>query len=105
MSNKFIGTHWGTYIHKSKKNKSELNSWDKDPNPTKFGLDFLNAAQDKLRIKQPYIRKGWLENNKTARGKDIYIPVLWDEAISYASKELIKIKKKSIPCNKIFKKF
>ena len=88
MSNKFIGTHWGTYTHEKKNNKPKLTYWSKDINPTKFGLDFINAAQDNLRINQPYIRKGWLEKNKTSRGKDIFIPVSWNEAISYASKEL-----------------
>ena len=94
MSKKFIGTHWGTYTHEKNNNKPKLNYWSKDLNPTKFGLDFINAAQDNLRINQPYIRKGWLEKNKTSRGKDIFIPVSWNKAISCASKELLKIKKR-----------
>ena len=94
MAKKFIGTHWGTYTHKIKNNKLQLDYWEKDLNPTKFGIDFVNAAQDNLRIKQPYIRKGWLERNKTSRGKDIFIPVSWNEAILYASNELKRIKKK-----------
>ena len=94
MSKKFIGTHWGTYTHEKNNNKPKLNYWSKDLNPTKFGLDFINAAQDNLRISQPYIRKGWLEKNKTSRGKDIFIPVSWNKAIAYASKELLKIKKR-----------
>ena len=94
MAKKFIGTHWGTYTHKIKNNKLQLEYWGKDLNPTKFGIDFVNAAQDNLRIKQPYIRKGWLEHNKTSRGKDIFIPVSWNEAILYASNELKRIKKK-----------
>ena len=94
MSKKFIGTHWGTYTHEKNNNKPKLNYWSKDLNPTKFGLDFINAAQDNLRINQPYIRKGLLEKNKTSRGKDIFIPVSWNKAISCASKELLKIKKR-----------
>ena len=94
MSKKFIATHWGTYVQKGKGNNLKINYWTKDKNPTKFGLDFLNAAQDNLRITQPYIRKGWLENNKTKRGQDKFIPVSWDKAISIASDELLKVKKK-----------
>ena len=94
MSKKFIGTHWGTYTHGNKKSKPKLGYWTKDLNPTKFGLDFINAAQDNLRISQPYIRKGWLEKNKTLRGRDTFIPVSWDKAIRYASTELTKVKKK-----------
>ena len=93
MSKKFIGTHWGTYTHGNKKSKPKLGYWTKDLNPTKFGLDFINAAQDNLRISQPYIRKGWLEKNKTLRGRDTFIPVSWDKAIRYASTELTKVKK------------
>ena len=73
------------------KSKPKLNYWTKDLNPTKFGLDFINAAKDNLRISQPYIRKGWLEN-KTPRGRDTFIPVSWDKAIRYASTELAKVK-------------
>ena len=94
MSKKFIGTHWGTYTHGNKKSKPKLGYWTKDLNPTKFGLDFINAAQDNLRISQPYIRKGWLEKNKKLRGRDTFIPVSWDKAIRYASTELTKVKKK-----------
>ena len=94
MSKKFIGTHWGTYIHETKNKKRRLNFWKKDPSPSKIGLNFLNAAKDNLRIKQPYIRKGWLEKNKNLRGKDTYIPVSWEKAISLAAKELKRIKLK-----------
>ena len=49
MAKKFIGTHWGTYTHKIKNNKLQLDYWEKDLNPTKFG-DFVNAAQDNLEL-------------------------------------------------------
>mgnify|MGYP001250404725 CR=1 FL=1 len=39
-----------------------LDYWNLDSNPTRFGLSLIDSATDNLRIKQPYIRKGWLEN-------------------------------------------
>ena len=94
MIKKFTATHWGTYVHESKKNKSYFNYWKKDTSPSEFGLDFVSAAKDNLRIKQPHIRKGWLEKNKGVRGKDTYIPVSWEDAISFAAKELKRVKLK-----------
>ena len=66
---KYIGTHWGTYeVKENKEKKIFLDYWDLDSNPTKFGLNLVDSATDNLRIKQPYIRKGWLEN----KGKSDY---------------------------------
>ena len=58
MSKKYTATHWGTYVHQTKKNISHFNYWEKDTSPSEFGLNFVSAAKDNLRIKQPYIRKG-----------------------------------------------
>ena len=60
---KYITTHWGTYkVLQDKENNILLDYWDQDSYPTKFGLSFVDTATDNLRIKQPYIRKGWLKN-------------------------------------------
>ena len=93
---KFLTTHWGTYeITKGNKRKITLTNWKKDPSPTEFGLGFIKAAKDNLRIKQPYVRKGWLEKkdkNNTKRGKDEFVPISWDKAFDLASKELLRVK-------------
>ena len=93
---KYIGTHWGTYeVKENKEKKIFLDYWDLDSNPTKFGLSLIDSATDNLRIKQPYIRKGWLENKGKSdykRGKDKFISVTWDDAFEIAAKELLKTK-------------
>ena len=93
---KYIGTHWGTYeVKENKEKKIFLDYWDLDSNPTKFGLSLIDSATDNLRIKQPYIRKGWLENKGKSdykRGKDKFIPVTWDDAFEIAANELLKTK-------------
>ena len=93
---KYIGTHWGTYeVKENKEKKIFLDYWDLDSNPTKFGLSLIDSATDNLRIKQPYIRKGWLENKGKSdykRGKDKFISVTWDDAFEIAANELLKTK-------------
>jgi len=95
MSN-YVSTHWGTYkFSKDENNKIHLDNWELDSSPTEFGLGLADAANDHLRIDQPYVRKGWLDNKGKSdgkRGKDGFIPISWDKAFELASDELLKTK-------------
>ena len=92
----YVSTHWGTYKFSVDEDKKiKLDNWELDCSPTEFELGLADAASDELRIKQPHVRKGWLENNCKSdgnRGRDSYIPVSWDEAFELASKELLETK-------------
>ena len=92
----FVSSHWGTYNFSVDKNKKiQLDNWGLDSSPTEFGLGLADAAIDNLRITQPHVRKGWLDNigkSDGKRGQDEFIPVSWDEAFELASKELLKTK-------------
>tara|TARA_B110000444_G_scaffold100222_1_gene94870 strand:+ start:160 stop:2466 length:2307 start_codon:yes stop_codon:yes gene_type:complete len=94
--NNFVSTHWGTYETSKKNEKNiKINKWSKDPNPSDFGLGFLESATDDLRINQPHIRKEWLkdrDNRKNLRGLDEFVPVSWKEAIDITAAELKNIK-------------
>ena len=47
----FVSTHWGTYETSNKNGENiKINKWSKDPNPSDFGLGFLESATDDLRI-------------------------------------------------------
>ena len=93
----FVSTHWGTYeTSKNNQNNIKINKWSKDPNPSDFGLGFLDAATSDLRINQPHIRKEWLKdrhNKKNLRGLDEFVPVSWKEAIDLTASELQNVKK------------
>ena len=93
---KYISTHWGTYkVNQDKENNISLDYWEKDSYPTSFGLSLTEAATDHLRIKQPYIRKGWLKNKGKSdieRGKDTFVPMSWYESLDIAANELLKTK-------------
>ena len=61
MSN-YVSTHWGTYKFSLDENKKiKLDHWELDSSPTDFGLGLADAALDELRIKQPFVRKGWID--------------------------------------------
>ena len=89
---KLISTHWGTYeVHQNDQNDIILKSWEKDPSPTDFGLGLVDAAKDKLRINQPYVRKGWMQKKNQSdnnRGRDEFIPVDWETGLSLAAEAL-----------------
>ena len=93
----FVSTHWGTYeTSKNNQNNIKINKWSKDPNPSDFGLGFLDAATSDLRINQPHIRKEWLKdrhNKKNLRGLDAFVPVSWEEEIDLTASELQNVKK------------
>ena len=102
---KLISTHWGTYeVHRNNKNDIILKSWAKDPSPTDFGLGLIDAAKDKLRINQPYVRKGWMQNKNQSdnnRGRDEFIPVDWDTGLNLAA-EALEITKSKFNNSSIF---
>ena len=102
---KLISTHWGTYeVHRNNKNDIILKSWAKDPSPTDFGLGLIDAAKDKLRINQPYVRKGWMQNKNQSnnnRGRDEFIPVDWDTGLNLAA-EALEITKSKYSNSSIF---
>ena len=97
MSN-YIGTHWGTYkFFKDKNKKIKLDNFELDPSPNKYGLGLADAVTDDLRITQPHVREGWLNNHLKSdrkRGQDKFIPITWDEALEITSRELLRIKNK-----------
>ena len=92
----YIGTHWGTYkFFKDKNEKLKLDNFEIDPLPNEYGLGLAEAAIDNLRITQPHVRKGWLNNpldNNGKRGRDKFIPISWDNAFDLASQELLRVK-------------
>ena len=63
-----------------------------DPAPSPLGQGLVDGIQHPLRIKEPAIRKGWLENRDTKkRGADEFVNVPWDEALELASDELKRV--------------
>jgi biotin/methionine sulfoxide reductase len=66
---------------------------DADPSPIIYGAaDAVHAAN---RIDRPYVRKGWLNGDRsggTPRGNDPFVPLDWDQATRLVADELTRVR-------------
>ena len=70
-----------------------------DANPSVMIEAIIDSLYSNLRIKSPCVRKSFLENNpdhKTLRGRDVFVEVSWDTALSLVAKKLIETPKENI---------
>ena len=89
-------THWGTYrIVKKDGRIEELRPFEEDRDPSPIGSGILDVIQGPTRIDSPMIRKSWLERgpgkNTNRRGKEPFVAVSWDKALSLVSEELARV--------------
>ena len=62
--------HWGTYYAEVENGKlTGLRDYEKDPSPSIIGQGILEALDDKVRVRRPMVRKGFLENGKSSNRK------------------------------------
>ncbi|MGN8158051.1 molybdopterin-dependent oxidoreductase [Salinisphaera sp. SWV1] len=92
MSDHFFATHFGTYRVDQTPEGPRLSGWQADPQPTAFGLSYLELARHRCRVVQPMVRRGWLEGNaQSIRGADTFVPVAWDTATQFVADEIDRI--------------
>lgn len=88
-------THWGTYYAEVRDGKLvAVHDYEKDPAPAIIGPGIVEAIDDKVRVRRPMIRKGWLEKgpaSRAGRGAEPFVAVPWDEALDMAAAELKRI--------------
>lgn len=81
--------HWGVYdVHADTLAVKPLSL---DPNPSAIGRGLGEAVDHPLRIRQPMIRRGWLEG-AGFRGADEYLAVGWDFALDKAAGAIDRIR-------------
>ncbi|MBX9593191.1 MAG: molybdopterin-dependent oxidoreductase, partial [Roseomonas sp.] len=69
-----------------------LHPFRDDPDPSPIGLHMLAPELDRLRIRRPAIRQGWLEGRaKSGRGREAFVEVSWDQALDLAAGELRRV--------------
>ena len=95
MKSTSLLTHWGPVVVESDGDKiTKVKGHPKDPSPSPLNESLLQTQEN--RVKRPAIRKSWLDNgpgSKTfLRGREEFIEVDWDEALSAVSGELIRIR-------------
>ena len=79
---------------------SALTPFDHDPDPSPIGLGMPQALSDSVRIRQPMVRKAWLEKGRDqtgatptkGRGKGPFVAVSWERAWDLAADELERVR-------------
>ena len=87
------GGHWGIYNAEVENGTLVgVRPFDKDPHPSPLLGSVVSTVYAETRIKQPMIRKGWLEHghrsDRAARGVEPFVSVSWDKALDLVAAEL-----------------
>jgi biotin/methionine sulfoxide reductase len=98
MSTTFTAMHWGVYeVEQRAGAKPLLKPFRHDPAPNPIGLSILADGTERLRIRRPAVRRGWLErgaagHNGEGRGRDDFIEIDWAEASKLVASEVSRVK-------------
>ena len=86
-------THWGLFdFHIENDRIIRVTNCDGDTDPSPIGQNLLDGNTVK-RITRPAIRKGFLSGDKSSfRGRDEYIDVDWDQALTLVADELHRVR-------------
>lgn len=91
--------HWGDYAPRVEAGRLVgMDATPEDPDPSPLGRSYVDAVQDRLRVAQPMIRKGWLENGPaangqtTGRGAEPFVAVSWTRALDVVAAELRRVR-------------
>lgn len=91
-------THFGAYnVHTKAGKIVEVTPSSRDPRPSAIGRSLAESVDHPLRIKQPMVRRGWLESplgeNREGRGGDDFIEIEWGQAIALVTAQLQRVKR------------
>lgn len=93
---RYSAAHWGIYEVSETADGPRLAPFSADPEPTPIGLDQLDEAVLRLRVRRPAIRRSWLEKGPgrtgEERGREPFVEVGWDEAIGLVAAELERVR-------------
>ena len=86
-------SHWGNYrIATENGQVTRVLTYDVDEEPSEIGQSLIDNSDPEVRIAQPMVRKGYLENPTGQpdgqRGRDPFIPVSWNQALDLAAERL-----------------
>ncbi len=86
-------THWGNYWLETQDGKLKAVHPDShDANPSAIGQSLLDTRDPNVRVARPAIRKGYLrdglKSDGTARGREAFVEVPWDEALDIAAQAI-----------------
>jgi biotin/methionine sulfoxide reductase len=87
-------SHWGVFSARWQNEQLEVQPYPGDPDPNGVIDNFPAALRHRARIKQPMIRRGWLENGPgpdERRGRDEFVPMAWDAVLDRLGDELGRV--------------
>ncbi len=94
---KRTSTHWGAFDAEVKDGKIvAFHPIPEDPDPSPIGQSMAGTVDHPLRIREPMVRKGWLERGPGPaggkRGAEPFVALPWDEALDLAARELARVR-------------
>ena len=90
-------THWGPYDAEVRDGAvTKLTPIAADTDPSPIGAGMPQALKDQVRIAQPMVRLGWLENgprkHDNRRGAEPFVPVSWERALDLVAGEVRRVR-------------
>ncbi|MBY0333101.1 MAG: molybdopterin-dependent oxidoreductase [Acetobacteraceae bacterium] len=89
--------HWGIYEVEMEAGRAvALRPFRDDPDPSEIGLHVLAPELERLRVRRPAVRRGWLDGDRSGhtarRGTEPFVQVDWDTALDLVADELRRVK-------------
>ncbi|MCQ8278510.1 molybdopterin-dependent oxidoreductase [Acetobacteraceae bacterium KSS8] len=92
----YSAAHWGVYEVEQHNGAPVLHPLRDDPSPSPIGLDQLDESVQRLRVRKPSVRRGWLEHGPRAggggRGQEPFVEIGWDECLDRLAEELDRVR-------------
>ncbi len=90
-------THWGAYDAEVRDGDVvKMTPIKADADPSSIGAGMPQALKDQVRIAQPMVRLGWLENgprkHDNRRGAEPFVPVSWERALDLVAGEVRRVR-------------
>jgi len=98
--NKLTCFHWGTYSPEVSDGKLiAMKPFSEDVDPSPIASGYVGVLDDELRIRQPMVRKSWLEQGpgpaserpNKRRGLEEFVAVSWEQAEQLVADELQRV--------------
>ncbi|MEU6140261.1 molybdopterin-dependent oxidoreductase [Streptomyces sp. NPDC047081] len=86
-------SHWGSFRARGTADgRIELRPHELDPEPYDLIRNVTDSVRHPTRIDRPYVRRGWLDGDRTARrGRDVFVPVGWERATRLVADEISRV--------------
>lgn len=98
--NKMHSAHWGAFHVALSDNQLAITPFAGDPDPSPLLENFTDVLNHPVRVTQPMVRRGWLEQGPGAddrRGEDEYLPISWEKAYQLVGDELRRVSERYGP--------